>query len=151
MTGSYRSLLIGAVLLAGCGSDRQRSAQRSDTIGMNRMDSGMQMGRMDMASMRMMPAMRAHMDSMLQMSPQQMQAMSSRHEAMMSQILDRMGSDMRQMNMSGSSEWTALTDSVKQDLAELPMVTGARLSARMRAHSDRVMRLIAMHESMMAK
>jgi hypothetical protein len=150
MAASHWSLLIGGLLLGACGSDRQREGRSSDTMNMGHMDSaGMPMGGMDMASMRRMPAMRAHMDSMMQMGPEQMQAMMSRHEAMMSQMLDRMGSDMRKMNMSASSEWTALTDSVKQDLAELPSVKGARLSARMKAHADRVRRLIAMHEAMM--
>jgi hypothetical protein len=111
----------------------------------------MQMGGMAMASMRMMPGMKAHVDSMARMSPDRMQAMMSRHEAMMSQMLDRMGSDMRQMNMPGSSEWTALTDSVKQDLAELPSLKGEQLSTRMKAHADRVKQLIGMHESTMSK
>ena len=44
-------------------------------------------------------------------------------------------------------EWSALTDSVKQ--AELPSLKGQALSARMRAHADRVRRLIAAHEQIM--
>ena len=140
MASSYWSLLIGALLLAGCGSDRQRAGQSSDTTAMGHMDSG---------GMQMMPAMKAHVDSMTRMSPDKVQAMMSRHEAMMSQMMDRMGADMRQMNMSGTSDWTALTDSVKQDLAELPSLKGERLPLRMRAHANRVKRLIAMHQAMM--
>jgi hypothetical protein len=60
-----------------------------------------------------------------------------------------MGGEMRQMKMPESKEWSALTDSVKQDLAELPSLKGQALSARMRAHADRVRRLIAAHEQMM--
>jgi hypothetical protein len=56
---------------------------------------------------------------------------------------------MRGMQMSSSSEWNALTDSVKQDLAELPNLKGQVLSARMRAHAERVRRLIAAHAQMM--
>ena len=42
-------------------------------------------------------------------------------------------------------------DSVKQDLAELPNLRGQALSARIRAHADRVKRLFAMHEKMLQK
>jgi hypothetical protein len=58
---------------------------------------------------------------------------------------------MREMNMSASPEWSALTDSVKEDLAELPTLEGQELSARMRGHVDRVKRLMGMHERMMGK
>jgi non-ribosomal peptide synthetase component F len=56
---------------------------------------------------------------------------------------------MRQMKMAGTPEWSALTDSVKQDLAELPSFKAQALSARMQAHAGRVQRLIAAHEGMM--
>jgi len=95
--------------------------------------------------------MSAHMDSMMRISPQQMQAMMATHQGMMSQMMDAIGADMRAMHMSGSPEWSALTDSVKQDLAELPNLRGQAPSARMRAHADRVKRLLAMHEKMLQK
>ena len=56
---------------------------------------------------------------------------------------------MRQMNMSETPQWSALTDSVKQDLAELPSLKGQALSGRMRAHAGRVQRLITAHEGML--
>jgi hypothetical protein len=62
-----------------------------------------------------------------------------------------MGADMRGMNMSGSAEWSALGASVKNDLADLPNLKGKQLSARMRAHAERVKRLIAMHDKMIGK
>ena len=132
----------------GGGGGRNRPAI-SDTGGMMaHMDSGGMAG-MDMGGTRMMTEMRAHIDSMMRMSPQQMQAMMASHEAMMSQMMDRMGSEMRGMNMPGPPEWTALTDSVKQDLAELPALKGQALTDRMRAHSQRVRRLMAAHQQMM--
>ena len=155
---SHWALLIGALALAGCGRRGDRAEATRDTGGMmGRMDSGgMGMGHMDsggmgMGGMNMMSGMRAHMDSMMRMSPQQMQAMMPKHEQMMSGMMDGMGSDMRGMNMSGSAEWSALSDSVKNDLADLPNLKGQQLSARMRAHAERVKRLIAMHQKMMGK
>jgi hypothetical protein len=148
---SHWVLLVGALALAGCGRGGDRADATRDTGGvMGRMDSGgMAMGDMPMQGMQMMSNMRAHMDSMMRMSPQQMQAMMARHEQMMSQMMDQMGGEMRQMKMSETPEWSALTDSVKQDLAELPSLKGQALSARMRAHAGRVRRLIAAHEQMM--
>ena len=158
MRMSHWALLIGALALAGCGRRGDRAEATRDTGGMmGRMDSGgmgigqMDSGGMGMGGMNMMSGMRAHMDSMMRMSPQQMQAMMPKHEQMMSGMMDGMGSDMRGMNMSGSAEWSALSDSVKNDLADLPNLKGQQLSARMRAHAERVKRLIAMHQKMMGK
>jgi hypothetical protein len=157
------ALMVGALALAGCGGGGNRAEPSRDTggmmghmdssgMGMGHMDSGgMGMGGMNMPGMQMMSGMRAHMDSMMRMSPQQMQAMMAMHQSMMSRMMDAMGSDMRGMKMSGTPEWTALTDSVKQDLADLPNLKGQELAARMRAHADRVKRLIALHEKMMGK
>ena len=163
MRRSHWAMLVGALTLAGCGGGGDRTERSRDTggmmghmdsggMGMGHMDSGgMGMSGMNMQGMQMMPQMRAHMDSMMRMSPQQMQAMMAMHQGMMSQMMDGMGADMRTMKMSGTPEWNALADSVKQDLADLPNLKGQELSARMRGHADRVKRLLAMHEKMMGK
>ncbi len=160
---SHWALVVGAVTFAGCGGGSGRAERSRDTGGMTgHMDSGgmgmghsdsggMGMGGMSRQGMQMMPMMRAHLDSMMRMSPQQMQALMAGHQEMMSRMMDGMGADMRGMNMSASPEWAALTDSVKQDLAELPNLKGQALSARMRTHADRVKRLLAMHEKMIGK
>jgi len=153
---SYRLLLVGTLALAGCGGGRDGAEQSRDTGGMmGHMDSaGMGMGHMDsggmgMGNMNMMSGMRAHMDSMMRMSPQQMQGMMAMHEQMMSRMMDGMGADMRDMKMAANPKWNALGDSVKQDLAELPSLNGQKLQARMRAHGERVQRLMEMHKQMM--
>jgi hypothetical protein len=106
-------------------------------------------GNMGMNGSGMMPMMRAHMDSIMRMPPEQMTAMMAMHDQVMSQMMDRMGADMRGMHMSGDAKWNALTDSVKADLAELPALQGNELASRLKAHAARVQRLIAMHEGMM--
>jgi hypothetical protein len=113
------------------------------------MDSRHMQGTSGMGSSSMMPMMQAHTDSMMRMNPEQMSGMMASHERMMSQMMDQMGSEMRGMTMSETPEWSALTDSVKQDLAELPGLKGQALSARMRVHAGRVQRLIAAHQGMM--
>lgn len=158
MGRSYWAMLLGAWIFAGCGAGGDRAGQARDTGaatahmdsgGMRHMDGGT--AGMPMQGMQMMAGMRAHMDSVMRMSPEQMQAMMARHQGVMSGMLDTMGSEMRGMNMPGTPEWNALTDSVKQDLAELPGLKGQELSARVRAHAGRVERLLALHRQMMAK
>ncbi len=152
-------MMVIAALLASAACNKPKEAPAADSPGGTAMDSskmrGMAMdsGRMDgmsgMDQSSMMPMMQAHMDSMMKSSPEQMSAMMAGHEGKMSQMMDQMGGQMRQMKMSEAPEWSALTDSVKQDLAELPSLKGQALSTRMRAHADRVRRLMAAHEQMM--
>ena len=154
--GAMRLILVlGGIVLAGCGgkdaSEQARAGEARDSMAGMKMDSGGMGGHRGMEGMGMMPMMREHMDSMMRMSPAQMTQMMAMHERMMSQMMDRMGGDMRGMNMAGNEEWTALADSVKRDLADLPGLEGKALSARMKAHGDRVRRLLAMHEDMMKR
>ena len=102
-----------------------------------------------MGSMGMMPGMRAHMDSMAQVSPEQMKSMMTSHQEMGSRMLDAMGADMRSMNMKSDAAWTALSDSVRNDLAELPGLSRSALKQRVQGHVGRVKRLMDRHEEMM--
>ena len=136
-----RLVAVGLALgLTACGrGDGARSPAR-DTAGMH-----MGMGNAG----AMMSGTRAHMDSMVTMPPDRMKGMMAGHERRMSEMMDRMGAEMRRMNMPADRGWSALADSVRQDLAELPRLEGDRLTSRMRAHSERVSRLLGMHARMM--
>lgn len=142
--------LVIALAAAACGREAERPEAASDTPGMlGHADSA----RSGIAAMQMqaplMSGMRAHIDSMTGVSPDRMSGMMAAHERMMSQMMDRMGADMRGMNMRSDARWNALVDSIKADLADMPSLKGAELSASMRAHGGRVQRLIDMHEGMM--
>jgi hypothetical protein len=140
-------LTMGAITVAGCKA-KEQPGERTTSAAQQGMGS-MRMDSMSMGAAGMMSLMRAHMDSMTRMSPGQMTRMMAAHDRMMSQMMDRMGADMRGMHMSGDAKWNALMDSVKADLAELPGLQGGELASRMKAHAARVERLIAMHEAMM--
>ena len=142
-------MIVIAALLASAACNKPKETPAADSHSGMPMDSGRMDGMSGMGNSKMMSMMQAHTDSMMRMRPDQMSGMMATHERMMSQMMDQMGSEMRQMKMSETPEWSALTDSVKQDLAELPSLKGQTLSARMRAHTDRVRRLIAAHEQMM--
>lgn len=130
------------VMLAACGREPETAdAPAADTAG--------QMAGMAMQGMQMMPGMQVHLDSMAAMRPEQMAAMMAGHQDMASRMMDAMGADMRGMNMQPDTAWTTLADSLRQDLAELPGLTGEPLRNRMAAHIERMRRMIAMHRSMM--
>jgi hypothetical protein len=136
---SHWVLVVGGLALASCGSEGERT-ERGDTSGMmGHMDSGGMSG-VNIPGTEMMQQMRAHMDSMPGMSPQQIQATMASHQAMMSQMLDQMGADMRSMKMSSTPEWTALTDSVKQDLSGAAECEGTKvtLGAGVTAHAHKL-------------
>jgi hypothetical protein len=151
-------MLAGALWVGGCTGrsvgdklgDTGTRAPGSETGMMSKrgMDSsGMPMG--GMLGIDLMTAMRSQMDSIAAMSPVQMQARMAAHRALSSQMMDAMGADIRSRHMTPGAGWTALSDSVRQDLAELPALSGAALQTRMRAHLDRMRRLMGQHESMM--
>lgn len=149
-------LLALALSLAGCGrsaGDKEAARGNTGAAPSGRPDTlKLGMGGMPMNGMQgmsMMGAMRSHMDSMGHMSPEQMKAMMAGHQDMASRMMDAMGADMSGMHMTPDAVWTALADSVRQDLAALPALSGDALKRQMKAHVDRVQRLIARHESMM--
>jgi hypothetical protein len=140
--------LLAAIAALGIVSCGERPAQSAGSIAADTSHvAGMNM---DMQSMKMMPAMRAHMDSMSSASADRMKAMMSGHQEVASSMMDAMGADMRMTRMSGDSAWTALTDSVRRDLAELPGLSGAPFSSRMKEHLARMQRLMDQHENMMS-
>lgn len=141
-------LLIGLAWAGACGK-RADTAKASDAPQMGAMPMGNMA--MDMKSMPMMGMMQAHMDSMSRLSPEQMRAMMNAHQSLTSQMLDAMGADMTAMHMAPDSAWSALSDSVRRDLADLPGLSGQALKARMEAHAERTRRLMAMHQAMMKR
>jgi hypothetical protein len=150
MRTTFRVFSLAALAAVGCGGGADgrpggMAGMHTDSGAMG----GMPMGGGMMGGKRMMPAMRAHMDSMMRLPPGGMSRMMRTHERMSSEMLDGMAGEMRAMKMSGSPAWDSLTDSVKRDLAELPSLTGQELSRRMKAHGGRVRRLMEMHEGMM--
>ena len=138
-------LFLAAFSVAGCSRKPDSSAVQSDSTSADTMANMP----MPMKGMEMVPTMRAHLDTMMVMTPAQMAAAMAAHEDMASRVMDAMGADMRGMNMTPDSAWTALSDSLRQDLAELPALSGNQLKDRMDAHIGRMRRMMVMHEGMM--
>jgi len=146
MRTTHWVLILTTFATAGCGKkpDAAPAAQK-DSAAPGTM-AGMQM---EKRGMEMLPAMRAHLDSLAGLSSSQMAAAMPAHEDLASRTMDAMGADMRGMNMTPDSAWTTLSDSLRQDLAELTSLSGDRLKSRIQAHIGRMQRMMAMHEQMM--
>ncbi len=143
-----RTILAGlttVLVITACGQ-KKREGQQQTMPGMGGM-SGMQ--GMAMRSDSLMPMMRADLDSLARLPAPFAGSMLSVHDAMASRMLDAMGAEMTAMGMKPDAAWTALTDSIKRDLADLPSLSGRAVETRLRAHVGRMRRLMAMHESMM--
>ena len=126
----------------GCAKKEAPADQAADTASTTPAPMAMQ-------GVQMMPAMQAHLDSMATMTPSQLTAEMVAHQDLTSRTMDAMGADMRGMGMTPDSAWSSLGDSLRQDLAELPALSGTALKTRMEAHSERLRRMMTMHEGMM--
>ena len=158
-TSRFTILLAGSLsglFVAACTS-KQPPASQDSTAAKAAADTTNGGGMAGMARMQgmMSPAMadsmQAEMRTMAAMSPDQMAAMLPMHRQMVGNMLSQMSSDMRSMNMPADAAWTALTDSVRQDLIRLPDMSKTELKQAMPAHRARVTRLMQMHKDMMAK
>ena len=149
--GPVAGLLLPACTSKGTASrDSAATAKAASDTGKGGGMSGMA-GMPGMMNAAMMDSMQAQMKTMAAMSPDQIASMLPMHRQMVANMLSQMSSDMRSMNMSADPAWTALSDSVRQDLVRLPEMTKAQLQKAMPAHEARVTRLMQMHKDMMAK
>lgn len=142
MRGTYLVVALALASAAACGPKESAKPPAESDGGMG----GMQM---NMAGVEMLPQMRAHLDSLGAMTPAEILSAMAAHQDIASRMMDAMGADMRGMSMTPDAAWTALGDSVRQDLAELPGLSGAALQARMTAHIARMQRMMGLHEGMM--
>ena len=148
--------LIAAATVTACRSSDDDASRAGDSAG--RMDSaggtavmpGMP-GMGGMMGAAMMDSMHAHMRMMDTMTTDQMRAMMPMHRQMATNMLSRMDEDMRSRNVTAAPAWTATLDSLRQDLARLPEMSGPELRPMMTAHHARMTRLMQMHRDTMGK
>lgn len=108
-------------------------------------------GTSSMMGSAMMDSMQAQMRMMTSMTLDQMAATLPTHHQMVANMLSQMTTDMRNMNMPADAAWTATTDSVRQDLIRLPVMTKPELKQAMPAHLARLSRVMQIQKDMMAK
>ena len=151
MVASFAGLLVAACTSKQTPASQDTAAAKTaaDTTKTGGM-AGMA-GMQGMMSPAMADSMQAEMKTMAAMTADQMAAMLPMHRQMVGNMLSQMSSDMRAMNMPADAAWTALTDSVRQDLIRLPDMPKAELKQAIPAHHARVTRLMQMHKDMMVK
>lgn len=113
------------------------------------MDSANMPGMESMMAGRTADSMRAQMRMMETMSGNQLKAMVPMHRQMAANMLSSFDDAMQRMNMTPDASWTALRDSIRQDLIHMPDLTAVELKAAMPAHEGRLTRLMKMHSDMM--
>jgi hypothetical protein len=148
------AVLVLLAALAACGGRKgaQTDSAASDSAmkGMPGMDSMPGMAGM-MSDSAMMAAMHTHMQTMDTTSASSLQSTWPMHQQMLNDMLARMDSSMRAMNMTPDAAWTATQDSLRQDMSRMQTMTPDQLKQAMAAHHARVMRLMDMHRRMMGR
>ena len=92
---------------------------------------------------------REHPDSAAVRARHSIRELMSAYQEVAAHSLSMMEADRIAQGLQADSGWIALADSVRQDLAELPGPSGERPGAGMRARTERMRRLMAMHQSTM--
>ena len=136
-----------ALLVGSCRSQQETPADTSSMM-MDSTMKGMAGMHGDSAMRDMMTRMQGHMGMMDTASAATIQAMHPMHRQMMDSALTSMNDEMRRRNMS-TPEWTALADSLRQDLDRMAGMSASEIPAFMRGHRDRMMRFMQMHRTMM--
>ena len=155
---SIRSMLmltaVGA--LAACGGGEDAPEPAIDTEVAEAPANGMEgmQGMEGMAGMQMdgemMAQMQAHMQMMEGTSGDAMMQMMSQHRPMLANMISQMSREMRDMNMTADEEWNSTIEALRQDLVRMPEMSAAEMESFMPEHHARVMRLMEMHQEMMA-
>lgn len=100
-------------------------------------------------TMGMMQQMQSHMQMMASAPADSLMSMMPMHRQMTANMLAGMNREMQGMNMSGDPAWRATMDSVRRDLTVLPELRGAELRDAVKAHGERLQRLMDSHQAMM--
>lgn len=97
------------------------------------------------------PEVDSQLRTMMSADAATMRTLVPSHRQMVANALAGMNSEMRQMHMTADPGWTALVDSIRQDLVVMPEQDGEALRSMMPAHAARVRQLGVLHAGMMSR
>jgi hypothetical protein len=100
----------------------------------------------DLSAMPMLPALRAHLDSVAA-HPAMLHGSMSGHQAEVKTVVDAMHADMMAAGMQSDAAYEALADSVVKGSAALGTATGPGFDRQVAKHVDQVRRLAAVYET----
>jgi len=152
---SFAMLSLAVVTAVSCGggeTDTSRAgdaaadaAASADSMGAM---PGMQ-GMGTVASAAMIEAMRTHVQTLADLTGEELIAAVPEHRRMLANLIAQMNTEMRDMGMTADPAWTAIVDSLRADLVRLPDLSVQELPVFMPPHTGRVTRLMEMHGRMM--
>ena len=137
------------LLVVSCRSEQKTPAMDTTSMMMDSAMRGMAGMHGDSAMRDMMTRMQGHMGMMDTASAATIQAMHPMHRHMLDSVLTGMNDEMRRRKIASTPEWTALADSLRQDLDRMSGMSATEIPAFMRAHRERMMRFMQMHRTMM--
>jgi hypothetical protein len=103
-------------------------------------------GGMELQAMPMLPAVRAHLDSVAA-DPVRLRAAMPEHQAEMRRLVNAMHADMARLGMHSDSAYEALSDSIINASDRLATASGAALERLTAQHIDQVRRLATVYET----
>lgn len=146
--------LATAALLAACGGAEEEPAVVADAE-VTAEPAGPMEGMQGMEGMGSMQQggigaqIQGHMQMMQGASGDQLQQMLPEHRQLVANMIAQMNREMRDMDMSGNTEWNDTVTALRDDLVRLPEMTPDELQEFIPEHQTRIDRLIAMHQEMM--
>lgn len=101
------------------------------------------------SAMPMLPAFRAHLDSVAA-QPAMLKSTMSEHQAEVRAVVDAMRADMAGSGMHSDAAYEALADSVVAGSAAIGKATGAEFTRLVEKHLDQTRRLASVYETKVA-
>ena len=141
---------IGSVILfLGLTSCGGKAAERPAAAGDSAPMAPATTAGMKLEAMAMLPAMRAHLDSLAR-NPNMVRRPGSPPEAMTVRLVNAMQADMGRLGMHSDPAYEALADSVVAGSVALSSARGAKLDRLVARHVDQLRRLSAVYETKVA-
>ena len=140
-------ILVLLPVLAACNrGDEETDAPeaQTDTSAMQGMQGMQGHGGDDMTAQ-----MQQHMAMMQNVNADSLAAMLPAHRQMAGNMIAQMNQQMQSMNMAADAAWTAVMDSIRNDLTRMAELSSAELKPFMAEHHRRMTRLMEMHGTMM--
>ena len=139
---------LAAALLAACGGAEEEPAVVADAEVTAEPAGPMEgMGATQQGGIA--AQLQGHMQMMRSASGDQLQQMLPEHRQLVANMIAQMNREMRDMDMSGNTEWNETVTALRDDLVRLPEMTPDELQGFIPEHQTRIDRLIAMHQEMM--
>lgn len=137
--------VVFLVVLAACSGRAPKAGFPAESGATDSATSSPRAG-MKLTAMPMLPAFRAHLDSVAA-HPAMMRRSMSQHQTEVRNLVNAMHADMMALGMHSDPAYEALADSVVNGSARLASAGGAEFDRLVAQHVDQMRRLAAVYET----